>query len=195
VTAGDQRAGCVVGFHTQCSIEPPRYAVWLSKANRTYRVALFATHVALHVLGTEDMALVELFGGETGDEVDKFARCDWEPGPGGVPLLSQCGDRMVLQRTSLWDDGGDHVCLVGTPVHVTADAAAPPLRLSGATSIEPGHEADERPKPDDVAASRRTDDAPTDPTTRQRLENAAAGAGHPVDLDDLQQSTDPHKPR
>ena len=52
--SGDQRAGCVVGFHSQCSIEPPRYAVWLSKANRTYRVALFATHVALHVLGTED---------------------------------------------------------------------------------------------------------------------------------------------
>ena len=40
--ANDQRSGCLVGFHTQCSIEPFRYAVWLSKANLTYRVALFA---------------------------------------------------------------------------------------------------------------------------------------------------------
>ena len=46
--AGDQRAGCVVGFHSQCSIDPLRYAVWLSKANLTYRVALLATHVAVH---------------------------------------------------------------------------------------------------------------------------------------------------
>ncbi len=151
--SGDQRAGCVVGFHSQCSIEPPRYAVWLSKANRTYRVALFATHVALHVLGTEDRALVELFGGETGDEVDKFARCDWEPGPGGVPLLSKSRLRMVLQRASLWDDGGDHVCLVGTPIDVIAGAATSPLRLSGAPPIEPGHEADERATPSDVDAA------------------------------------------
>ena len=42
--AGDERAGCVVGFHVQCSIEPRRVAVWLSKANHTFRVSLFASH-------------------------------------------------------------------------------------------------------------------------------------------------------
>ena len=36
---GDDRAGCLVGFATQCSIDPPRFGVWLSKLNRTYRVA------------------------------------------------------------------------------------------------------------------------------------------------------------
>ena len=192
--SGDQRAGCVVGFHSQCSIEPPRYAVWLSKANRTYRVALFATHVALHVLGTEDGALVELFGGETGDDVDKFARCDWEAGPGGVPLLSKSRLRMVLQRASLWDDGGDHVCLVGTPIDVIAGGATSPLRLSGAPPIEAGHEADERATPSDVDAATEppaVEAAPIDAATRQHLENAAAGAGHPVDVDDLQRSADP----
>ena len=178
----------MVGFHSQCSIEPPRYAVWLSKANRTYRVALFATHVALHLLATEDHALVELFGGETGDDLDKFARCDWEPGPGGVPLLSQSRIRMVLERTSLWDDGGDHVCLVGTPIDVIADATTAPLRLSGAPHIEPGHEADERATPTDVDAAAG---AEVDPSRRQQLESAAAGAGHPVDVDDLQRSAGP----
>ena len=28
-----ERAGCLVGFHTQSSIDPERFAVWLSKAN------------------------------------------------------------------------------------------------------------------------------------------------------------------
>src|SRR4051812_45302563 len=87
--AGDERAGCVVGFHCQSSIDPPHYAVWLSKANRTYRVALLADHLAVHALGQGDRDVAELFGGETGDEVDKFSRCEWSPGPDGVPLLTR----------------------------------------------------------------------------------------------------------
>ena len=139
--SADRRAGCVVGFHTQCSIAPLRYAVWLSKANDTYRTAVLATHVAVHVLDVGDHALAELFGGQTGDEVDKFARCAWTPGPGGVPLLSQCRHRIVLERTSLWDDNGDHVCFVGTPTHATDGAGLEPLRLSRATDIQAGHPA------------------------------------------------------
>ena len=139
----DRRAGCVVGFHSQCSIDPLRYTVWLSKANLTYRVALFATHLALHVPVPGDDALVELFGGTTGDDVDKFARCDWTAGPGGVPLLSQCPNRMVLERSSLHDDGGDHVCFVGSVVLAEAADGPAPLRLSAAVDIDPGHEADE----------------------------------------------------
>ena len=92
---------------------------------------------------------------------------------------------MVLQRASLWDDGGDHVCLVGTPIDVIADAATTPLRLSGAPPIEPGHEADERATPSDVDAAAEPPERST-PRRRQHLENAAAGAGHPVDVDDLQ---------
>lgn len=32
-TAGDERAGCLVGFASQCSIRPVRFVVWLSKVN------------------------------------------------------------------------------------------------------------------------------------------------------------------
>jgi hypothetical protein len=35
--AGNERAGCLVGFATQVSIGPPRFLVGLSKRNRTYR--------------------------------------------------------------------------------------------------------------------------------------------------------------
>jgi hypothetical protein len=37
--AGDIRAGCLVGFHSQCGIEPPLYAVWFSKARTVPGVA------------------------------------------------------------------------------------------------------------------------------------------------------------
>ncbi len=68
-----ERAGCLVGFHSQSSIDPPRYDVWLSKANHTYRVALRSTHLAVHLLTADDLAVAEHFGTLTGDEVDKFA--------------------------------------------------------------------------------------------------------------------------
>ena len=37
--AGDEPAGCLVGFASQVSIRPPRFLVGLSKRNHTYRVA------------------------------------------------------------------------------------------------------------------------------------------------------------
>src|SRR5690349_10706939 len=75
--AGDERGGCLVGFHSQCSIEPSRYAVWISRANHTYRIAAFAEVFALHVLGARDLELAKLFGEKTEDEVDKLSSCDW----------------------------------------------------------------------------------------------------------------------
>ena len=69
--AGDERAGCLVGFHAQSSIHPGRYAVWLSKANHTYRVGLLSTHYGVHLLTRDDRPVAELFGTVSGDEVDK----------------------------------------------------------------------------------------------------------------------------
>jgi flavin reductase (DIM6/NTAB) family NADH-FMN oxidoreductase RutF len=55
-TASDrERAGCVVGFHAQSSIDPERYVVWLSKANHTFRVGVHARHFAVHFLGEDDL--------------------------------------------------------------------------------------------------------------------------------------------
>src|SRR5215212_3279473 len=75
--AGGVRAGCLVGFHAQCGIEPPLYAVWLSKANHTYRIGALADVFAVHFPRREDMALAQLFGTSTGNEVDKFDACAW----------------------------------------------------------------------------------------------------------------------
>src|SRR5262249_1480287 len=155
----EQHAGCVVGFHTQCSIEPQRYAVWLSKANLTYRVALFATHLAVHVLPADDRSLLQLFGGTSGDHTEKFALCDWFPGPGGVPLWAGCPAGVVVEVTSRWDDGGDPSCFVGAPV-LAEWAPTTPTRVSQAGGTEAGHEPTERSTPDRLVAD---DETPTHP--------------------------------
>src|SRR5438067_13436853 len=87
--AGGRRAGCLVGFATQTSIDPSRFLVCLSRLNATYEVACRARTLGVHVLGRGDLDLAELFGGETGHRIDKLARCDWREGPDGVPVLSR----------------------------------------------------------------------------------------------------------
>jgi len=112
----DERAGCLVGFHAQSSIEPERYCLWLSKANHTYRVALRATHMCIHFLTDTDLPLAELFGTQTGDNVDKFAGLEVAIGEGGVPIVAGCAHRLVVRRVALLDENGDHVCISTEPV-------------------------------------------------------------------------------
>ena len=142
-----ERAGCLVGFHSQSSIDPPRYDVWLSKANHTYRVALRSTHLAVHLLTADDLAVAEHFGTLTGDEVDKFADVTFVDGPHGVPLLEQCPHRIVVRRTALLDEGGDHVCLAGECLDAHTSGRFRPLRLSDVDHLVPGHGNDERAAP------------------------------------------------
>jgi flavin reductase (DIM6/NTAB) family NADH-FMN oxidoreductase RutF len=86
----DTRGGCLVGFATQCGIEPPRFLVCLSMTNRTYEIAVSATALAVHVLSRNNRPLASLFGEDTGDQVDKFAAVSWRPGVTGAPILTDC---------------------------------------------------------------------------------------------------------
>ena len=144
---GHERAGCLVGFHAQSSIDPCRYGVWLSKANYTYRVALRATHLAVDFLTSGDLSLAERFGTLTGDKTDKFAGLRVSPGAGGVPVLEDIPHRLVLRRIVLLDEGGDHVCVTGEPLAAASIGAFEPLRLSQVGHLEPGHGPQERPEP------------------------------------------------
>ena len=136
----DERAGCLVGFVTQASIFPPRMIVMLSKANRTYEVSQGADRLVVHFLhhGNEDLAT--LFGEETGDEVDKFAVCDWQEGPAHeVILLGTRGwvSGMILAR----HDAGDHVAhLIDVTVAIT-DTPGAQLAFQSVIDMQPGHPA------------------------------------------------------
>lgn len=152
--AGEERAGCLVGFHSQSSIDPARFTVWLSKANHTYRVGLRATHLAIHFLTVDDQALAERFGTLTGDNTDKFDGLAVDVGPQGLPILRDCPHWLVLRRTALLDEGGDHVCVALQPVDGHSDGAFDPLRLSQAGDLVPGHDNEERNNPPTERAGR-----------------------------------------
>lgn len=137
-TDGRERAGCLVGFTTQASIDPPRLLVCLSRNNHTTRVASRAGLLAVHVLDeARDRPTAELFGSRTGDEVDKFAECSWTPGPGGVPLLTACPSYVVgrvLERIPL----GDHVGHLLEPLAVQG-GDVDPITFRDVADLEAGH--------------------------------------------------------
>jgi flavin reductase (DIM6/NTAB) family NADH-FMN oxidoreductase RutF len=143
--SGDERAGCLVGFHCQSSIDPGRYVVWLSKANHTGRVGLRASHLAVHFLDRTQHELAARFGTRSGDDGDKFEGLDLVGGA-PVPLLADCPNRILARRTAALDEGGDHVCVV-LEVEEVWTGDLDPLRLSDVSDLEPGHPAEERPRP------------------------------------------------
>jgi flavin reductase (DIM6/NTAB) family NADH-FMN oxidoreductase RutF len=140
VACDGERAGCLVGFASQVSIHPPRFMVGLSVKNRTYRVANAGAEIlVVHFVPEQAEDLAELFGGETGDDVDKFARCQWRDGPGGAPVLTDLEDWFagrVLQRISF----GDHCGFLLEPIDGETHRSGSPLTFRRAKRIEPGHE-------------------------------------------------------
>lgn len=138
--AGGERSGCLVGFATQCSIHPPRFAVWISRANHTFAVALEAKMLAVHFPSTGDGELAALFGGETGNEVDKFARCRWREGPGGVPVLEDCA-RWFAGEVVEHIPTDDHVGFLLAPVHVESGPWPGQLGFQSVRDLSPGHDA------------------------------------------------------
>ncbi|MBV9098492.1 MAG: flavin reductase [Frankiaceae bacterium] len=141
VATDGRAAGCLVGFATQASIDPPRFLVGLSEKNYTYRVAQDAPRLVVHVLDVDSLELARLFGETTGDDIDKFSRCGWQPGPDGVPVLDGAAawfSGPVLERMRV----GDHIAFL-----IEVDAAevrrqpSRLLRLSDTSDFTPGHDA------------------------------------------------------
>lgn len=134
-------AGCLVGFAGEVSIRPPRFLAGLSIRNHTFRVAQHASYLAVHTVSRRDIGLVELFGGRTGDLVEKFDLCDWHAGPYGMPILDDAAGWFVgriHQRFVL----GDHVGHLLAPVVGQVPHPDDPLvSLSDVRDLPPGHEA------------------------------------------------------
>jgi flavin reductase (DIM6/NTAB) family NADH-FMN oxidoreductase RutF len=141
VAADGERAGCLVGFSTQCSIDPARYAVFISKRNRTADIAVRARTMIVHFLRARDRGLAHLFGEETGDEISKFDRCSWRPGPDDSPIIDGCDwfAGVVLDRI----DAGDHVLylLDVTGAGDGANAQEAQLGFQAVRTFEAGHHA------------------------------------------------------
>jgi flavin reductase (DIM6/NTAB) family NADH-FMN oxidoreductase RutF len=137
--AGGERDGCVIGFATQTSIHPGMFLACLSRANRTYRLSRDATALAVHAVPRDRRDLVELFGGETGDEVDKLARCQWSPGPCDLPIIEGCPSWFAGEIRSRHDLGDHEGCLLA-PIAGRHEPAKL-LYFADVKDVEAGHPA------------------------------------------------------
>jgi flavin reductase (DIM6/NTAB) family NADH-FMN oxidoreductase RutF len=144
--SGDgEPVGCLVGFASQVSIRPPRFAVLISRLNHTFDAAMAAEHLVVHVLRDDDGDLAVRFGGETADDlpdggVDKFEGLPVVDGPGGAPVIETLdwfGGRVFARF-----DCGDHVAVVLDPEDgVARHTDRPAYGLQDALGMEPGHPA------------------------------------------------------
>ena len=137
---GEERDGCIVGFTTQCSIDPPLFLVCLSNKNRTWRIAQAADALAVHVVPHDRRDLAELFGGETADESDKLSQIAWSEGPARAPLVDELTTRFVGAIKERHEFGGDHTAFLLAPIAADAPANEDELSFQEAKDIEPGHE-------------------------------------------------------
>jgi flavin reductase (DIM6/NTAB) family NADH-FMN oxidoreductase RutF len=133
-----ERSGCLIGFATQCSIRPPRFLACISKKNHTLGIARRAAMIAVHVVEEKNRDIADLFGGETGDEVDKFARTRWHLAH-GVPIIDAC-ERWFVGAVLQQIDFGDHVGFLLEPIESEQSNASEQLTFQKARDIEPGHE-------------------------------------------------------
>jgi riboflavin biosynthesis pyrimidine reductase/flavin reductase (DIM6/NTAB) family NADH-FMN oxidoreductase RutF len=139
-TDGHERSGCLVGFSTQVSIHPPRYMVWISKRNHTYQVASRADALAVHFPASGQHDMAELFGSETGDQVDKFASCEWHEGPEGAVIVDAI-PRWFVGRITETLDSGDHVGFLLQPLDGECRPWSGQLGFQEVKGIPPGHPA------------------------------------------------------
>ena len=136
-TAGGERAGCLVGFSGQCSIDPPLYLVCISQRNHTHGVATRAEVLAVHVLDQADVELSKTFGELTGDDVDKLAMVQWTDIE-GVPVLDATAGWFVgrvIDRFPM----GDHTAHVLEPIRGERRRPVVQLGFQDVQDMEPGH--------------------------------------------------------
>ena len=137
---GAEMSGCLAGFVTQCSIDPPNFLVCVSKANHTLSVAERSSGMGLHLLGADQVDLARLFGEETGDRVEKFASADWRLGSTGAPLLVEAAvslEGRVLGHFSV----GDHEAFLMRAVRAVTGRHTGILTYRTAPPLHPGHPA------------------------------------------------------
>ena len=183
---GDADA-CLVGFTTQCSIEPPRFAVFLSKMNQTYR-ARDAGHRARRAPDPPRPARARraLRRHQREGRSRQAVRMAVAPRTGRRPVIEECDWFAGTIEARL--DAGDHVAFVLAPFDGRVPGRRPAGVPGGRATSTPGSR---RASPTDPGRrairsvtlwrhgrAHRADPQPRRPVrSRRRRRSGAAGAG------------------
>jgi flavin reductase (DIM6/NTAB) family NADH-FMN oxidoreductase RutF len=111
-------AGLIVNSFTSVSLSPPLISFCPSRTSLTWSRMRRAGRFAVNVLGRDHERFVMR---ATPAGADRFANLDWEPGRGGIPLLT---DALAVLECEIVGEhpAGDHWIVVGRVdnVHITS---------------------------------------------------------------------------
>ena len=116
-------AGLIVNSLTSVSLAPPLVSFCPSRSSLTWSRMRRARRFGINVLGRQHERFAQR---ATPAGADRFAGLDWEPGHGGVPLLTdalatlQCG--IVAEHPA-----GDHWIVVGRVDNLRISQVSEPL--------------------------------------------------------------------
>ena len=113
-------AGLIVNSLTSVSLEPPLVSFSPSRSSLTWSRMRRTGRFGVNVLGRQHERFVAR---ATPAGADRFADLDWEPGPGGVPLLTHALASLECELVAE-HPAGDHSIVVGR----VDDLRIPPIK-------------------------------------------------------------------
>ena len=115
--------GMTISSLASVSLEPPLVLFCVDKKASACDAYAEGAVFAVNVLGEDQRALSELFAGQ---ETERFARAEGEPGATGCQLLAGCLAFLECRRAATLE-GGDHFIVLGRVERIVLGADGGPL--------------------------------------------------------------------
>jgi flavin reductase (DIM6/NTAB) family NADH-FMN oxidoreductase RutF len=124
---GEKPRGLAVNAFSSVSLDPPTVMVAVQRTSSTHDCLFRATHLAINILSTEQLDVVNIFATKSDD---KFAGLDWAPGPFGSPLIARSSAQMEVEiRERL--QASTHTLFVCRVLHATVSGRHPMVYSAG----------------------------------------------------------------
>lgn len=124
---GGQRDGMIIDSAIRASIVPtiPRLAMFIHKFNDSHDLIFSSGRFVLHLLRTDQFALIHQLGFVHRRERDKLAEVPHHAGRLGVPVLDECYAHFECRVVNAMDTGSS-TCFLGDVEEVGYGAATEP---------------------------------------------------------------------
>ena len=120
---GGEPAGLIVNSLASVSLQPPLVSFCPSRSSLTWSRMRRSGRFAINVLGRQHEGFARR---ATPPGADRFAGVNWEPGSGGVPLIT---DALAALECDIVAEhpAGDHWIVIGRVEHLRTSTCSDPL--------------------------------------------------------------------
>ena len=127
VMDGDLPRGLAVNAFSSISLEPPMVMVCVQRTSSTYECLFRASHLAINILSTDQLDVVNRFASKS---ADKFSGVAWTPGQFGSPMIDRSSAQMEVEiRERL--QASTHTIFIGRVVDAAVTDLHPMVYSAG----------------------------------------------------------------